>query len=229
MYEKIKRIREQIDEWKKLAEQVTPGPWCVRCGDSGKAQTDDAACGGLEIVEVPITSRGRFVKTAAAQLAAATPRMVKILEQIEDSFLPKQMSTIERFLAIIDIVNRINKLNINCTEKRLQYLIFIMQQLCNLFIEYDFMYYMGLPCSFDLRDELWHIKNDGFLKLEACGDIHKFTVTEDGRYFTARYEKKLKEFEKEIKAVLKVFGDKDLNELRQFVKPMLELKLFLAK
>lgn len=229
MYEKIKRIREQIDEWKKLAEQVTPGPWCVRCGDSGKAQTDDATCGGLEIVEVPITSRGRFVKTAAAQLAAATPRMVKILEQIEDSFLPKQMSTLERFLAIIDIVNRINKLNINCTEKRLQYLIFIMQQLCNLFIEYDFIYYMGLPRSFDLRGELWHVKNDGFLKLETIGDTYEFKITEDGEFFKDRHASKIKPFKQAIKAVLKVFGNKNLSELEEFVRPLIILKLFIAQ
>ncbi len=80
---RLEKIIRRVKELKDLASRATPGPWHVVHRHVGFSPNHDECAGlGLEIAEVPVPDRGQFAKGADAQLAAAAPEMVELLEEL---------------------------------------------------------------------------------------------------------------------------------------------------
>jgi uncharacterized protein YwgA len=73
---------------------------------------------------------------------------------------------LQRAAVLIDLVERLRAHDSWCGETHLQKAAYLLQQLADVDLDYDFVLYKHGPFSFDFRDELNELLVDGIIRYE---------------------------------------------------------------
>ena len=103
------------------------------------------------------------------------------------------MKRLQRAALLTDLVQRMREHESWCGETHLQKATYMLQELLEVDLGYDFVLYKHGPFSFDLRDELGELVADGLIRYQAQMPPYgpRITVTNDADSVQEIYPKTL--------------------------------------
>lgn len=102
-----------------------------------------------------------------------------------------------------------------CGETHVQKAVYIMQELFDVPLDFEFILYKHGPFSFELRDELTALRGDEYFELEIAPAYYgpKLLPTERAIYIQERFQKTLRKHENIIKFIATTVSNKGVEEL----------------
>ncbi len=102
-----------------------------------------------------------------------------------------------------------------CGETHVQKAVYIMQELFDVSLDFEFTLYKHGPFSFDLRDELTALRGDEYFRLEPMPLTYgpKLTVTDRAEYIQEKFQKTLGSHEKFIQFIGDTVNGRGVEEL----------------
>ena len=102
------------------------------------------------------------------------------------------------------------------SETRIQKLVYFLQNLLDIPLDFEFILYMYSPYSYDLRDKLTSLRADRLLTLETNRySGPRFVTTDLGKKYQEASPEILKFFKKQLELVINTLGTKPILELEQ--------------
>jgi len=102
------------------------------------------------------------------------------------------------------------------SETRIQKLVYFLQNLLDIPLDFEFILYMYSPYSYDLRDKLTSLRADKLLTLETNRySGPRFVTTDLGKNYQEASPEILKLFKKQLELVINALGTKPILELEQ--------------
>ena len=111
--------------------------------------------------------------------------------------------------------------DIKCSKRRIQKLIYYLQELMNVPMGFNFILYKHAPYSFDLNYELTGLRADGVIRLETQWEyVPYMVVTKQGQYIQDHFPKTLKKYEASIEFITAEFGNRSIEELERLTSAL---------
>lgn len=127
------------------------------------------------------------------------------------------MKRLQRAAVLVELADRMRDRGSWCGETHLQKATYLLQQLFDPDLDFDFILYKHGPFSFELRDELMGMRADGLIALEQQPYPYGPTLapTEAGERIKGTYPKTLRTRRRAIRFVADQLGRKDVNQLER--------------
>lgn len=127
------------------------------------------------------------------------------------------MNRLQKVAIILDLAHELKRKGSWCGELHLQKAVYFLQELVNIPTLYEFILYKYGPFSFELRDELTSMRADGLIKLQLQPSPYgpSLVITEHGEKLKNRFPLTINRYNKKIKFVAKIIGNKDADALEQ--------------
>ncbi len=127
------------------------------------------------------------------------------------------MKRLNRAAIITQLIDKLHKYGSWCGETHVQKITFILQNLMQVPLKYEFILYKHGPFSFDLRDELTSLRADGLIELEPQQLPYgpKIVTTSRSRNIAATCSKTIAKYNNRIDFIAKTFNDKGVTELER--------------
>lgn len=102
------------------------------------------------------------------------------------------------------------------SETRIQKVVYFLQNLLDIPLDFEFILYMYNPYSYDLRDKLTSLRADRLLTLETKRNLGaRFVTTDLGKKYQESFPRIMKPFKKQLELVINILGTKPILELEQ--------------
>jgi uncharacterized protein YwgA len=112
-----------------------------------------------------------------------------------------------------------------CGETHMQKSTYLLQDLLEVPMGFDFILYMYGPFSFDLRSELTALRADGLLDLEAKPPYGpQFSPTKQSDLLREHFPKTMGTYKNRMDFVAKTFGNKKVGELERLATAVYLIK-----
>jgi len=115
---------------------------------------------------------------------------------------------------IFELINRLRQHGSWCGEAHVQKATYLLKDLCDVPLNFDFILYKYGPFSFELRDELTAFRADGLIILEPKSYYGpRLKVTELGQSLLTRFPRTLSKYRDYINSVTKPLGARGVSDL----------------
>lgn len=102
------------------------------------------------------------------------------------------------------------------SETRIQKLVYFLQNLLDIPLDFEFILYMYSPYSYDLRDKLTSLRADRLLTLETKRySGARFVTTDLGKKYQEAFPIFLESYKKKFELIINSLGTKPILELEQ--------------
>src|SRR5579871_630210 len=123
----------------------------------------------------------------------------------------------QRFAIVLALAEEMQKHGSWCGETHVQKASFLLQELFNPELGYEFILYKHGPFAFDLHEDLIGMQADSLLETVVRDPRYRPTLylTEAGREFVARFGKTVQAHEQALGKVARFLGDRGIAELER--------------
>ena len=127
------------------------------------------------------------------------------------------MELMKQTAILLNLIDSLSENEGNTSEVHLQKLVYFLQELLEVPLNFEFIMYKNSPYSFDLRDNLTSFRADWLLTFEING-FHRpcFVTTELGKSFQTRFPLTLNKYQREIYFIVNHLGSKKIQVLGQW-------------
>lgn len=118
---------------------------------------------------------------------------------------------------LLALITQLKKSGSWCGETHIQKAAFVLQELFDTSLGFDFVLYKHGPFSFDLRDKLTEMRADCFIELEMQAYPYgpSLVVTDEGKDFQSNYPKTIRSLKEPLEFVATNLGKKKVEELER--------------
>lgn len=123
----------------------------------------------------------------------------------------------QRAAVLIDVAQQLLNRGSWCGETHLQKATYLLQDICGVGTQFDFILYKHGPFSFDLRDCITELVADGLVDSVVRHPSYGPTIvpTTDASQFITRFPKTLSKYSRQIEFVANAVRDKGVSELER--------------
>jgi uncharacterized protein YwgA len=127
------------------------------------------------------------------------------------------MKRLQKAAVIVELAEELRGRGSWCGETHLQKATYVLQELFDADLDFEFILYKHGPFSFELREELMSLRSDGLLMLEKQPYPYgpRLMPTASGEAIKATYPKTLGQRKEAITFVADHLGTKDVNQLER--------------
>jgi len=127
------------------------------------------------------------------------------------------MKRLQKAALLTALVEKLREAGSWCGETHVQKATYLLQELLDVPIGFNFIFYKHGPFSFDLRDELTAMRADGFLKLQTRAFPYgpSLVATERSGALQQLYRRTLDRYDKQLGFVAEKVGSKGVSDLEQ--------------
>jgi uncharacterized protein YwgA len=123
----------------------------------------------------------------------------------------------KRFAIVAALTDALHERGSWCGETHLQKAIYLLEEVVDVPLDYEFVLYKHGPFSFDLRDELTEMRADGLLALEPRPFPYgpSLKTTPSSSRLEARFPKTLRTYDASIQLIANHVGARGVTELEK--------------
>lgn len=127
------------------------------------------------------------------------------------------MERLKRAAIVGQLVTKLRAVGSWCGETHIQKAVYLMQDLLDVPMEYQFILYKHGPFSFDLSDDLTSFRGDELLELQPQAPPYgpRFEVTDLGQNLREKWPKTLAKYKTQIQNVAEAIGKQTVGELER--------------
>jgi hypothetical protein len=116
----------------------------------------------------------------------------------------------QREAVLSRLADRLREQNSWCGETHVQKSAYLLQEMLDVPLGYDFTLYKYGPFSFDLRDEIGEMRAEELIGLDSHDRRYgpRFVITDEAHHLQSRYSRTLAEYEPMIDFVAEQVGDR---------------------
>ena len=136
------------------------------------------------------------------------------------------MDNSEKSALILCLIDSLAEKDVWSSETRIQRLVYFLQNLLEVPMDYNFILYKYSPYSFYLRDKLTSLRANMLLTLEA--DRYsgpRFVTTDLGKQYKEIFHKSTKPYMKRIDSAIDTLGNESILELEQLATALFFTRL----
>jgi uncharacterized protein YwgA len=133
------------------------------------------------------------------------------------------MKRLQRAAVFAELTEKLSEYGSWCGETHIQKATYILQELMDVPMAFEFTLYKHGPFSFDLRDELTEMRADGLIKLVPRPYPYGPTLlpSKNNKNLRRRFPKTLKKYKNAIEFVAEKLGAKGVVELEKLSTALL--------
>jgi uncharacterized protein YwgA len=127
------------------------------------------------------------------------------------------MKSLEKAAILLDVAGELRKRGSWCGETHLQKVVYFLEEMTDVSLDFDFVLYKHCPFSFELREQLAEMRADGLFGTEVKPAPYGPTLypTDLGEAMRQRFLSTVDRYNKDIVAVTEQVGDKGVAELER--------------
>ena len=136
------------------------------------------------------------------------------------------MDNSEKSAFILCLIDSLAEKDVWSSETRIQRLVYFLQNLLEVPMDYNFILYKYSPYSFYLRDKLTSLRANMLLTLEADRySGSRFVTTDLGKQYKEIFHKSTKPYMKRIDSAIDTLGTESILELEQLATALFFTRL----
>ena len=127
------------------------------------------------------------------------------------------MNRLQRAAVLAELADKLTAHGSWCGETQVQKAVYLLQELLNARLDYDFILYKHGPFSFDLRDDLTGLRADGLFELQSRHTSYGPTLVTTPAVHRVKdtFKVTMSRFSKPVEFIAAAVGDKGVVELER--------------